>query len=64
MSKRPKKPESPKKPKRRLPKTAKEWEALSSDEVMQKIFGKRGQQTLKRQVVTDDDEPASQLTSR
>lgn len=39
------------KPKRRkrLPKTTGEWEALSSDEVARKVFGKRGQTALKRE---------------
>lgn len=39
------------KPKRKkgLPKTTGEWEALFSDDVVRKVFGKRGQATLKRE---------------
>jgi hypothetical protein len=43
--------------KRRLPKKAKETEKLTADEVMEAIFGKEGQQALKQQLLTDDDEP-------
>jgi hypothetical protein len=37
------------KPKRKrgLPKTSKDWADLSPDDVMQKVFGKRGQKALK-----------------
>lgn len=37
------------KPKRKrgLPKTSKEWEVLTPDDVMRKVFGKRGQTVLK-----------------
>jgi hypothetical protein len=39
------------KPKRKkgLPKTSQEWAALTPDEVMRKVFGKRGQETLKQE---------------
>jgi hypothetical protein len=40
--------------KRQLPKNTKEWEALSSDEVMTHIFGKAGHEVLKDQLLTDD----------
>jgi hypothetical protein len=43
--------------KRRLPKEAKETEKLTADEVMEAIFGKEGQQALKQQLLTDDEEP-------
>ena len=41
--------------KRAVPKNTKEWEALSSDEVMQHIFGKEGSEALKQQALADDD---------
>ncbi len=35
--------------KRRLPKTTGKWRALRDDQVLVKVFGKRGQKALKRE---------------
>ena len=46
------------KPKKRVKdKTPDELESLTNDEVMQRVFGKRGQEVLKEQVVTSDERP-------
>jgi len=34
---------------KRLPKTTGEWEALDTQQVMERVFGKRGQKALQRE---------------
>ena len=47
----------PSRKKRRIPKTTQEWEALTSDQVLETIFGKTAQETLKEQALTNDENP-------
>ena len=46
----------PIKRRKRLPKDAKEVEELTSDEVLEAVFGKQVQEELKKQA-TDEEEP-------
>lgn len=41
----------------KLPKSAEETEALSDDEVLATVFGKVAQKALKRQALSNTDEP-------
>ena len=43
--------------KKGLPKNSGEWQALSDQEVMEKVFGKRGQQTLKTEAEKPSRKP-------
>jgi hypothetical protein len=45
------------KQKKGLPKTTGEWEALTGKQVMEKVFGKRGEKALRDEAVQKEAKP-------